>query len=273
MSLKRHNSTSPGQRHFEMEGRSELSDEAPVKNLTEYISESGGRNNNGRITARGRGGGHKKLYRQIDFKRDKEGVPGQVDRLEYDPNRSANIALIIYADGEKRYILAPEDLEVGDQVKSGPEAPVRVGNHLPLDEIPVGTFLHNVEVKKDKGGQLCRGAGTAAQLVGKDGGYALVQLPSGQGRWIHLECSATVGEVGNKEHINETSGKAGRTRHQNRRPVTRGMARNPVDHPLGGGEGRIKGGHPQPPSGRINMGKKTRNNKRTDQFVVKEIRE
>ncbi len=273
MSLKRHNSTSPGRRHYEIEDRKRLSKEGPEKSLTEYIKENGGRNNNGRITARGRGGGHKRLYRKVDFKRDKEGIPARVERLEYDPNRSANIALLIYEDGEKSYILAPRELDVGDRVKSGAEAGVRPGNHLPLSEIPVGATLHNIEVKKGKGGQLCRGAGTSAQLVGKDSGYALLQLPSGQGRWVNLDCSATIGEVGNMEHINETSGKAGRTRHMNRRPITRGMARNPVDHPLGGGEGRIKGGHPQPPNGRINMGKKTRNNKRTDQFVVKQIRE
>ncbi len=273
MSDKKHKPTSPGRRHYSLPERSHLSDQSPEKSLTEYISENAGRNSYGRITVRGRGSGHKRLYRRIDFKRDKEDISGRVERIEYDPNRSAHIALIIYPDGEKRYILAPRGLKEGDHVEAGDSAPVKIGNHLPLSEIPVGAFLHNVELKAGKGGQLCRGAGTSAQLVGKDGGYALVQLPSSQGRWINLKCKATIGHVSNQEHINTTSGKAGRSRHLGRRPITRGMARNPVDHPLGGGEGRIKGGHPQPPNGRINMGKKTRNNKRTDKFVVKQIQE
>ncbi len=273
MSNKKNKATSPGRRHYVMQDRSHLSKERPEKSLTEYISENAGRNCYGRITVRGRGSGHKRLYRRIDFKRDKEGISGRVERIEYDPNRSANIALVIYPDGEKRYIVAPRGLKEGDLIEAGESAAIKIGNTLPLSEIPVGAFIHNIEVKAGKGGQLCRGAGTSAQLVGKDSGYALVQLPSGQGRWLNLNCRATIGEVGNQEHINITSGKAGRTRHLGRRPITRGMARNPVDHPLGGGEGRIKGGHPQPPNGRINMGKKTRNNKRTDKFVVKKIQE
>ncbi len=273
MSMKKYKPTSPGRRQLVIEDRSHLSKERPLKSLTYYIDKSAGRNNLGRITVRGQGGGHKRLYRKIDFKRDKLGVIGRIDRLEYDPNRSANIALVVYEDGEKRYIIAPQKLQPGDKIQAGPDVPVRVGNHLPIERIPLGAFIHNIELKPGHGGQICRGAGTSAQLVSKDRGYGLLQLPSGQGRRVNWKCSATIGIVSNSEHSNVSSGKAGRTRHLNRRPITRGMARNPVDHPLGGGEGRSKGGLPRPPSGRFNMGKKTRNNKRTDKFVVKKIQE
>ncbi|MFB6226834.1 MAG: 50S ribosomal protein L2, partial [bacterium] len=250
-----------------------LSEEGPVESLTESLSKKGGRNHYGRITARGHGGGNKNRYRKIDFKRNKDDVKAEVKRFEYDPNRSARIALIQYTDGEKRYILAPRKLEVGDEVQSGPDAPVRPGNALPMENIPMGTFLHNVELKPGAGGSLCRSAGNTAQLASKDEGYALLHLPSGQGRRVHLKCRASVGRVGNVEHINRVKGKAGQTRYENRRPVTRGMARNPVDHPLGGGEGRIKGGHPEAPGGGLTLGEQTRSNKRTDKFVVRNIRE
>ncbi len=271
--MKRYKPTSPGRRHYETTEKKQLSREGPEKSLTEYLAKSAGRNNQGKITVRGQGRGNKRLYRRVDFKRDKDGVPGRVERIEYDPNRSANIALITYADGDKRYILAPEKLSEGDSVQSGPDAPIRPGNALPLEDIPLGAFVHNVETKPGKGGQLCRGAGTTAQLASKDSGMALLHLPSGQGRRVHLQCRATIGEVGNAEHINQTLGKAGQSRYRNRRPKTRGMAKNPVDHPRGGGEGRIKGGHPVSPEGRLTRGQKTRNNKRTDKFVVRNIRD
>ncbi len=271
--MKKYKPTSPGRRQYDPEDKSDLSKEGPEKQLTEYISGKSGRNNQGKITVRGRGAGNKRLYRKIDFKRDKENISGKVKRIEYDPNRSARIALVVYADGEKRYIIAPDSLKVGDRIESGSGAPVRPGNCLPLEEIPMGAFIHNIELKPGKGGQLCRGAGAAAQLTGKDEGYALINLPSGQGRFVNLKCRATIGQVGNQEHINRVLGKAGQSRYHGRRPITRGMARNPVDHPLGGGEGRIKGGHPQNPTGRVRQGKKTRNNKRTDRFIVKNIRE
>lgn len=271
--MKRYKPTSPGRRTYETTDKSNLSEEGPEESLTEALPKNGGRNNYGRITARGHGGGNKTKYRKVDFKRDKDGVKATVERLEYDPNRSACIALVQYTDGEKRYILAPRDLEVGDEVQSGPDAPVRPGNALPMENIPMGTFLHNVELKPGAGGSLCRSAGNTAQLASKDEGYALLHLPSGQGRRVNLECRASIGRVGNVEHINRVRGKAGQTRYENRRPVTRGMARNPVDHPLGGGEGRIKGGHPEAPGGGLTLGEQTRSNKRTDKFVVRNIRE
>jgi large subunit ribosomal protein L2 len=271
--MKRHRPTTPGQRQYVSVDRSHLSTERPEKSLTEYQDKKAGRNNLGRITVRGQGGGHKRLYRKIDFKRDKDDATARVERLEYDPNRSSYIALLCYADGEKRYIIAPDGLKEGSVIQSGSGSPVRVGNNLPLEEIPQGAFIHNIELKPGKGGQMCRGAGTSAQLAGKENGYALINLPSGQGRWVNLACRATIGRVGNAEHINRSLGKAGRSRHLNKRPITRGMARNPVDHPLGGGEGRSKGGLPRSPSGRTTTGQKTRKNKRTDKFVVKKIRE
>jgi large subunit ribosomal protein L2 len=271
--MKRYNPTSPGRRTYQSTDKSDLHDGDPEKSLTEYIKNNAGRNNNGRLTIRGQGSGNKRLYRKIDFKRDKDGVPATVSRIEYDPNRSARIALLSYNDGEKRYILCPSELEVGDTVESGPDAPIRVGNALPLEDIPLGAFVHNIEVEAGSGGQLCRSAGTSGQVAGKDEGYALIHLPSGQGRHVSLECRATIGRVGNKEHFNEVLGKAGQSRYRNRRPITRGMATNPVDHPRGGGEGRSKSGLPYSPKGTRTQGEKTRNNKRTDKFVVKDIRE
>ena len=271
--MKRHKPVTPGRRNYVSVDRSNVSKERPEKSLTEYLHNRAGRNSYGRITVRGQGGGHKRLYRKIDFKRNKDNCTARVKRIEYDPNRSANIALLFYADGEKRYIIAPRGLEEGSVVQSGSGCPVRIGNALPLEEIPMGARIHNIELKPGAGGQLCRGAGSGAQLAGKEHGYALLNLPSGQGRWVNIKCRATVGEVGNAEYINRVLGKAGRSRHLNKRPITRGMARNPVDHPLGGGEGRSKGGHPRSPSGRTVQGQKTRKNKRTNQFVVKKIRE
>lgn len=271
--MKRHRPTSPARREYEITDRGEVSDEFPEKSLLEPLPGQGGRNNYGRICVRGQGGGHKRRYRRVDFTRDKDGVSARVERIEYDPNRSAHLALLVYEDGEKRYILAPRELEVGQTVESGPEAPIRPGNALPLREIPVGSFVHCAELNPGKGAQICRSAGVTAQLVSKDRGYALLHLPSGQGRRVSLDCRATLGQVGNVDHINEVSGKAGRSRHQGKRPITRGMARNPVDHPLGGGEGRVKGGHPQAPKGGLTLGEKTRSNKRTDPFVVRDIRD
>lgn len=271
--MKRYKPTSPGRRTYETTDKDELTDEDPVDSLTKGLNKGGGRNNAGRITVRGQGGGNKRRYREIDFKRDKDDVPAKVVQFEYDPNRSARIALLHYEDGEKRYILAPRDLEEGDIVQSGSDIPIRPGNCLPLNSIPVGTFIHNVELKPGAGGKLCRSAGISAQLASKDEGYALIDLPSDQGRRVSLECRATIGRIGNVEHINRVRGKAGQSRYENKRPVTRGMARNPVDHPLGGGEGRIKGGHPEAPGGGLTLGEKTRSNKRTDKFVVRNIRE
>lgn len=271
--MKRYKPTSPGRRTYETTEKDDLSEDGPVRALTEDLKRTGGRNNTGRITVRGQGGGNRNLYRKVDFKRNKDGVPARVIRFEYDPNRSARIALLQYKDGEKRYILAPKDLEEGDVVESGPDASIRSGNALPLDAIPVGSFVHNVELNPGAGGKLCRSAGNTSQLSSKDEGYALLELPSGQGRRVSLKCRATIGRIGNLEHINRNKGKAGRARYENNRPVTRGMARNPVDHPLGGGEGRIKGGHPEAPGGGLTIGEKTRNNKRTDKFVIRNIRE
>lgn len=271
--MKKHNPTSPGRRTYQSTDKSDCYRGRPEKSLTEYIPKRAGRNNNGRITVRGQGNGNKRLYRKIDFNRDKDGVSARVVRIEYDPNRSARIALLAYNDGEKRYIIAPEKLSIGDVVESGNDAPIQVGNALPLNEIPIGSFIHNIELNSGHGGQICRSAGTSAQLASKDQGYALVHLPSGQGRRIDLECRATIGEVGNPEHFNEVLGKAGQNRYRNRRPITRGMARNPVDHPRGGGEGRSKSGLPYSPKGTRTQGEKTRNNKRTDKFVIKNIRE
>jgi large subunit ribosomal protein L2 len=271
--MKRYKPTSPGRRTYETTEKENLSDEDPIESLTEGQKTGGGRNNTGRITVRGQGGGNKNKYRKIDFKRDKDNVPATVVRFEYDPNRSARIALLQYEDGEKRYILAPRDLEEGEVIKSGSDVSIRPGNALPLGDIPVGTFIHNVELNPGAGGKLCRSAGISAQLASKDEGYALIELPSDQGRRVSLECRATIGRLGNVEHINRVRGKAGQSRYENERPVTRGMARNPVDHPLGGGEGRIKGGHPEAPGGGLTLGEKTRSNKRTDKFVVRNIRE
>ncbi|MCS7080031.1 MAG: 50S ribosomal protein L2 [Chloracidobacterium sp.] len=248
----------------------DLSKERPVKSLTEKKKKISGRNNDGRITTRHRGGGHKRLYRIIDFKRNKLGIPGRVARIEYDPNRSARIALINYVDGEKRYILAPLGLKVGQTVISGPDSDIVPGNALPIQKIPLGTELHNIELRPGKGGQLARAAGAKAQLVAKDDKMAQLRLPSGEVRKVPVACYATVGQVGNIDHENVSLGKAGRARWRGLRPEVRGVAMNPVDHPLGGGEGKTSGGrHPVTPWGQPTRGYKTRRNKRTEKYIVR----
>jgi len=248
----------------------EITRSRPERSLVVKKNSRAGRNNQGRITARHRGGGVKQRYRVIDFKRNKFGIPAKVFSIEYDPNRSARIALLHYVDGEKRYILAPNGLKVGDHVMSGPEADIRVGNALPLRNIPTGTVIHNIEMHKGRGGQIVRSAGTAAQLMAKEGDYAVVRLPSGEQRTVHLECIATVGQVGNLDHENVRIGKAGRSRYLGRRPHVRGSVMNPVDHPHGGGEGRAPiGGQPQTPWGKPAMGFRTRHNKRTDKYILR----
>ncbi len=248
----------------------EVTHDRPLKSLTEGKQSSGGRNNSGEITSWFRGGGHKRRYRTIDFKRDKHGIPGKVATVEYDPNRSARIALVHYADGEKRYIIAPEGLAVGMNVLAGDKAEVNVGNALPLRLIPLGTMIHNIELKRGKGGQMVRSAGAAAQLMAKEGEYAQVKLPSGEVRRVHIECYATIGQVGNLEHENISTGKAGRTRWMGKKPHNRGVSMNPVDHPMGGGEGKTSGGrHPCTPWGVPTKGYKTRNNKRTNAMIVR----
>jgi large subunit ribosomal protein L2 len=248
----------------------EITKTRPEKSLTVRLKKHAGRNNQGRITTRHRGGGAKRAYRIIDFKRNKLGVPAKVAAIEYDPNRSARIALLHYLDGEKRYILAPVGLKVGDRVVSGPDADIRPGNALPLKNIPTGTTIHNVELERGRGGQLVRGAGTGAQLMAKEGNYALLRLPSGEQRYVNILCMATIGQVGNVDHENVRIGKAGRSRHMGRRPTVRGSAMNPVDHPHGGGEGRAPiGGQPKTPWGKPALGHKTRRNKRTNRFIVR----
>ncbi len=247
----------------------ELTTDRPHKALLEPKKRSGGRRNSGDITSRFIGGGHKKQYRVIDFKRDKTGIPATVASIEYDPNRSARIALLNYADGEKRYILQPDGLKLGAKIMSGPDADILVGNALPLKNIPAGTVVHNIELKPGKGAQMARSAGAQAQLVAKEGEYALLKLPSGETRRVMLNCMATVGQVGNLDHENVAIGKAGRTRWMGKKPHNRGVAMNPVDHPHGGGEGKTSGGrHPVTPWGQPTRGYKTRNNKRTDSFIV-----
>lgn len=248
----------------------EITKTRPEKSLIRPLKKKAGRNNQGRITVRHRGGGHKRHYRIIDFRRDKHNIPGRVVAIEYDPNRSARIALIHYRDGEKRYILAPVGLKVGDTVMSGDQAEVRVGNALPLRRIPLGTQIHNIELNIGHGGQLVRSAGAAAQLLAKEGDYAQIRLPSGEVRMVHLNCMATIGQVGNLEHANIRIGKAGRSRWLGRRPEVRGAAMNPRDHPHGGGEGRApRGGQPQTKWGKPAQGYRTRNNKRTDRFIIR----
>jgi large subunit ribosomal protein L2 len=248
----------------------EITRTEPEKSLTQGKSRTGGRNNRGQLTSWWRGGGHKKRYRVIDFKRDKHGVPAKVATVEYDPNRSARIALLHYADGEKRYILWPDGLKVGAEVMSGETAEVNVGNALPLKRIPLGTMVHNIELKIGKGGQMVRSAGAGAQLMARDGAWAQVKLPSGEVRRVHVDCYATVGQVGNLEHENVSIGKAGRNRWLGWKPHNRGVTMNPVDHPMGGGEGRTSGGrHPTTPWGTPTKGYKTRNNKRTDSMIVR----
>ncbi|HEY4576017.1 MAG TPA: 50S ribosomal protein L2 [Thermoanaerobaculia bacterium] len=261
------NSSSRFQTHLTFD---ELTRKSPEKSLTKGKHSSGGRNNSGQLTSWWRGGGHKKRYRVIDFKRDKHGVPAKVATVEYDPNRSARIALLHYADGEKRYILWPDGLKVGAEVVAGENVEVNVGNALPLKRIPLGTVIHNIELKIGKGGQMVRSAGGGAQLMAREGGWAQVKLPSGEVRKVHVECYATVGQVGNLEHENVSIGKAGRNRWLGRKPHNRGVTMNPVDHPMGGGEGRTSGGrHPTTPWGVPTKGYKTRNNKRTDQMIVR----
>jgi large subunit ribosomal protein L2 len=270
MGLKTYKPTSAGRRFQTTLDFSELTRKAPEKSLLVPRKKTGGRNVYGRITSRYIGGGHKRMYRVIDFKRDKRDIPARVASLEYDPNRSANIALLNYADGEKRYILAPLDLKVGDAVMSGERVDIKPGNALPLKHIPLGTLVHNVEMKPGKGGQLIRSAGSAGQLMAREGNYATLKMPSGEVRLIHVSCFATVGQVGNLDHENVSIGKAGRNRWRGRNPGVRGVAMNPVDHPLGGGEGKSSGGrHPVTPWGVPTKGYKTRQNKATDRFIVK----
>lgn len=262
--------TSAGRRFYTVSDFKELTRDVPEKSLLEPHPSTGGRNNYGRITSRFRGGGHKQKYRVIDFRRGKIGIPAKVAHIEYDPNRTARIALLHYADGEKSYILAPDGLKQGDSVVSSRNADIRPGNSLPIGEIPAGTMIHNIELRRGKGGQLVRSAGVAAQLMAKDKDYAQVKLPSGEVRKVHILCRATVGQVSNLEHQNVSLGKAGRSRWLGRRPHNRGVTMNPVDHPMGGGEGRTSGGrHPCSPWGQLSKGLKTRNNKRTDSMIVK----
>lgn len=272
MPIKQYKPTSPGRRNASSQTYGEITKKKPEKSLTESLrGKSGGRNNQGRITVRSRGGGARRLYRIIDWKRNKPGVPGKVVSIEYDPNRTARIALIQYADGEKRYILAPNGLTVGAVISSGPQADVRVGNSLPLASMPTGTQVHNIELTPGRGGQMVRSAGVSAQLMAKEGDYALLRLPSGEMRRVRIECAATIGQVSNVEHSLVKLGKAGRTRHRGRRPEVRGAVMNPRDHPHGGGEGRAPVGMPGPktPWGKPTLGYRTRNNKRTDKLIVR----
>ena len=271
MALKKFKPTTPTLRYKTVSSFDEITSREPERSLLVSLPKRGGRNNHGHITTRHRGGGHKRLYRIIDFKRDKTGIPAKVMTVEYDPNRSARIALLSYADGEKRYILAPFGLRVNDVIMSGENAPIKVGNTLPLLRMPLGTLVHNIELQKGKGGQLVRGAGSVAQLMAKEGRYGHIRLPSGEVRLVPLECSATIGQVGNLDHESISSGKAGRTRWLGRRPSVRGVAMNPVDHPMGGGEGKSSGGrHPCTPWGKPAKGLKTRSaKKRSNALIVK----
>ena len=271
MAVKKFKPTSAGRRFQTTLDFSDLSDKKPERALTKGINQTAGRNKRGVTTSRFRGGGHKRRYRQIDFRRDKAGVPARVAAIEYDPNRTANIALLHYVDGEKRYILAPVGVKVGQTLMSGPEADILVGNTIPLEKIPDGTTIHNIELKLGKGGQLVRSAGSSAQLLGKDKGYAIIRMPSGEIRRVLARCSATIGQVGNADHSNLSIGKAGRSRWQGRRPHVRGVVMNPVDHPHGGGEGKSSQGNPHPvsPWGWQTKGKKTRSNKRTDGYILR----
>lgn len=270
MAIRTYRPTSAGMRFRTSLTFDEIAKKRPEKALRTPLSHSGGRNNNGRITADHRGGGHKRLYRVIDFKRNKKAVPAKVETIEYDPNRSANIALLCYADGERSYILAPERLKVGDSVVAGDDnVDIQPGNSLPLKFVPVGTVVHNVELKIGKGGQLARSAGSGIQLMAKEGSYALLKLPSGELRNVLADCRATIGQVGNADQENVSWGKAGRMRWLGFRSTTRGIAKNPVDHPHGGGEGRSKGNHPMTPWGKPTKGYKTRKNQSTDKYIVK----
>jgi len=270
MAVKTFKPVTPSLRFKTISKFDEITKLKPEKALTTTIKKTGGRNNLGRITTRHRGGGHKRLYRMIDFKRDKYDIPAKVASIEYDPNRSARIALLVYADGEKRYILAPSGLKVEDKVISSDTPEIQVGNTLPLKNVPLGSEIHNIELKIGKGGQLARSAGSYAQLVAKEKGYAQLKLPSGEIRMVHLECRATLGQVSNIEHENIKIGKAGKTRWLGRRPKVRGVAMNPIDHPMGGGEGKSSGGrHPCSPWGQLAKGKKTRTRKNSDSLIVR----
>ncbi len=270
MALVKTKPTSAGRRHVVKVVNPDLHKGRPHSALVEKQGKSGGRNNNGRITTRHKGGGHKQLYRIVDFKRNKDGIPAKVERLEYDPNRSANIALVCYADGERRYILAPKGLNAGDQIVSGETAPIKVGSSMSLRNMPLGSVVHNVELKPGKGGQMARSAGTSAQLIAKEGVYVTLRLRSGEMRKVLADCRATLGEVSNSEHNLRQLGKAGAKRWRGVRPTVRGVAMNPVDHPHGGGEGRTSGGrHPVTPWGVPTKGYKTRKNKRTDKMIVR----
>lgn len=274
MPVKIYKPTSPGRRGMSVLGFNEITTSEPEKSLLVPLKKKSGRNSQGRITVRHRGGGHKRRYRIIDFKRNKHGVPANVASIEYDPNRTANIALLVYADGEKRYILAPEGVRVGDKLMSGPDAEIRVGNALPIYRIPLGTQIHNIELQPGKGGQLVRAAGTSAQLLAKEGVYSQVRLPSGEVRYISQDCIATIGSIGNSDHSNVVLGKAGRKRWLGIRPTVRGSAMDPNSHPHGGGEGGSPIGMPGPktPWGKPTLGAKTRRNKRTDKYIVRRRR-
>ncbi len=270
MALKQYKPVTPTRRYMTTSDFSELSKVKPEKSLLEPLKKTGGRNHYGRVTMRHRGGGHKRKYRIIDFKRNKENIPAKVASIEYDPNRSARIALLVYADGEKRYILSPKGLKVGETVLSGANAEIKVGNCLPLENIPLGTLVHNIEFEPGRGGKIAKSAGTYAQLMAKEGKYALLKMPSGELRRVRLSCMATIGVVSNEEHSNEVYGKAGKTRWLGRRPKVRGMVQNPVDHPMGGGEGRSKGHIPKSPWGTPAKGYKTRRGKKqSDKFIVR----
>lgn len=272
MAIKKYKPTSPARRHMTVSAFEEITKKEPEKSLLVTLKSKAGRNDDGRITVRHQGGGAKRKYRIIDFKRDKDGVPAKVAAIEYDPNRSANIALLHYVDGEKRYIISPNGLKVGQMVESGPDSDIKVGNALPLRNIPTGTVIHNIELRAGKGGQLVRSAGNSAQLMAKEGNYVTVRLPSGEVRMVRAECKATIGQVGNTDHENITIGKAGRKRHMGFRPTVRGSVMNPNDHPHGGGEGRAPIGRPSPvtPWGKPTLGYKTRKKKNeSDKYIVK----
>jgi large subunit ribosomal protein L2 len=269
MGIKKYKPTSPGRRFRTVSTFEELSGKSTVKKLLKPRKRTGGRNNSGRITCRHRGGGHKRQYRIIDFKRNKPGIPAVVETIEYDPNRSARIAMLKYADGERRYILAPVDVAVGDSLEAGPEVDIKPGNATTLEKIPLGTLVHNVELRRGKGGQLMRSAGAAAQVIAKEGRMVALKLPSGEVRNVHMECMATIGRVGNLEHEILSYGKAGKSRWLGRRPKVRGVAMNPIDHPHGGGEGKSSGGrHPVSPWGKPTKGYKTRKPKLSDKYII-----
>lgn len=269
MGIKNYKPTTPGQRGMSVTKKEGLSKTKPPKSLLKVLKYSAGRNNKGRITIWHKGGRHKRLYRIIDFRRDKDNMPAKVVSIEYDPNRSANIALLNYTDGEKRYILAPEGLAIGNTVTSGESAEIKMGNALPLRNIPIGTNIHNIELRPKKGGQIAKSAGSVAQILAKEGNYGYIRIPSGEVRMIHLNCKATIGQVGNLDHENISLGKAGKSRYLGRRPTVRGVAMNPIDHPLGGGEGKSSGGrHPCTPWGKPTRGYRTRGKKSTDKMII-----